>query len=93
MQQELTNFYQFLYHMTHVVTFQLKSWFFHSHKNRKDSLEGSLDRVSLAAELEFPKILVPRLPQHTSDVNIECVGMSEWSKQQCSLHVTSFLEH
>ena len=21
-------------------------------------------------ELEFPKILVPRLPQHTSDVNI-----------------------
>ena len=93
MQQELTNFYQFLYHMTHVVTFQLKSWFFHSHKNRKDSLEGSLDRVSLAAELEFPKILVPRLPQHTSDVNIECVGKSEWSKQQCSLHVTSFLEH
>ena len=93
MQQELTNFYQFLYHMTHVVTFQLKSWFFHSHKNRKDSLEGSLDQVSLAAELEFPKMLVPRLPQHTSDVNIECVGKSEWSKQQCSLHMTSFLEH
>ena len=57
----------------------------HSHKKRKDSLEGSLDRVLLAAELEFPKILVPRLPQHTSDVNIECAGKSEWSKQQCSL--------
>ena len=65
----------------------------HSHKKRKDSLEGSLDRVLLAAELEFPKILVPRLPQHTSDVNIECAGKSEWSKQKCSLHVTSFLEH
>ena len=52
----------------------------HSHKKRKDSLEGNLDRVLLAAELEFPKILVPRLPQHTSDVNIECAGNSEWSK-------------
>ena len=27
----------------------------HSHKKRKDSLEGSLDRVWFAAELEFPK--------------------------------------
>ena len=51
--------------------------FNHSHKKQKDSLEGSLDRVLLAAELEFPKILVPRLPQHTSDVNIECAGKSE----------------
>ena len=65
----------------------------HSHKKQKDSLEGSLDRVLLAAKLEFPKILVPRLPQHTSNVNTECAGKSEWSKQQCSLHVTSFLEH
>ena len=65
----------------------------HSHKKRKYSLEGSLDRVLLAAELGFSKILVPRLPQHTSDVNIECAGKSEWSKQQCSLHVASFLEH
>ena len=64
-----------------------------SHKKRKDSLEGSLDRVLLAAELEFPKILVPRLPQHISNVNIECAGKSEWLKQQCSLNVTSFLEH
>ena len=27
----------------------------HSHKKQKDSLEGSLDRLLLAAELEFPK--------------------------------------
>ena len=38
-----------------------------------------MDRVLLAAELEFPKKLVPRLPQHTSDVNIECAGKSEWT--------------
>ena len=64
-----------------------------SHKKRKHSLEGSLDRVLFAAEFEFPKILVPRLPQHTSNVNIECAGKSEWSKQLYSLYVTSFLEH
>ena len=63
----------------------------HSHKKRKDSVEGSLDRVLFAAELEFLKILVPRLPQHTSDVNIECESV--WSKQMYYLHVTSFLEH
>ena len=51
--------------------------FIHSHKKRKDSLEGSLDRVLLAAELEFPKILAPRLSQNTSDVNIEWAGKSE----------------
>ena len=67
------------------------SW--HSHKKRKTSLEGSLDRVLLATELEFPKILEPRLPQHTSDGNIECAGKSVWSKQLCYLHVTSLLEH
>ena len=40
----------------------------HSHKKRKYSLEGSLDQVLLAAKLEFPKILAPRLPpQHTSN--------------------------
>ena len=50
----------------------------HSHEKRKDSLEGSLDRVLLAAEHEFSKILVPRLLQHTSNVNIECAGRSEW---------------
>ena len=35
------------------------------HKKRKDSLEGRLDRVLLAAELEFPNTLVPRLPQNS----------------------------
>ena len=55
----------------HSLSGVMKNVFNHSHKKRKDSLEGSLDRVLLAAELEFPKILVPRLPQHTSDVNIE----------------------
>ena len=40
-----------------------------------------MDQVLFAPELEFPKILVPRLPQHTSDVNIECAGKSVWSKQ------------
>ena len=44
---------------------------------RKDSPEGSLDRVLFVAELQFSKILVPRLPQHTSNVNIECPGKSE----------------
>ena len=75
----------------HNATFN--NHFKHSHKKRKDSLKGSLDRVLLAAELEFPKILVPRLPQHTSNVNTECAGKSEWSKQLYSLYLTSFLEH
>ena len=66
---------------------------YHSHKKRKDSLEGSLDWVSFAAKLEFPKILVPRLSQHSSNVDTECAGKSEWSKQLYSLYVTSFLEH
>ena len=60
----------------------------HSHKKWKDILEGSLDRVLFAAELEFPKILVPMLPQNSSNVNIECAG-----KNNGILYVTSFLEH
>ena len=52
---------------------------YHSHKKRKDGLEGSLDRVWSTAELEFPKILVRRLPQHTWDVNIKYAGSLEWS--------------
>ena len=68
--------------------------FKHSHKKWKDSLEGSLlDRVLLSAEREFPKILVPRLPPHAKNVNDKCSGKSEWSKQQFSLYVNSFLEH
>ena len=44
----------------------------HSHTKRKDSLEGNLDRVLLAAELDFPKIVVPMLLQNSSKVNVEC---------------------
>ena len=65
----------------------------HSHKKRKDSLKGSLDRVLFAAELEFPKILVPRIPQHTSNVNTERAGKTEWSKQLHYFYVNSFFEH
>ena len=61
----------------------------HSHKKRRDSLEGSLVRVLLATELEFPKILVPRLSQNTSNGNIECAGKSK----QLYYYVTSLLEH
>ena len=45
-------------------------------KKQKDSLEVSLDRVLFAADLVFPKILVPRLPQKTSNVNTECARNS-----------------
>ena len=51
--------------------------FNHGHKKRTDSLQGSLVRELFAAELEFPKILVPRLPQNTSNVNIESTGKSK----------------
>ena len=46
----------------------------HSHKKRKHILGGSLVRVSFAAEIEFPKILVLRLSPNTSNVNIESTG-------------------
>ena len=52
---------------------------FHSHEKWK----GSLDRLLFAAEYEFPKILVPRRPQNSSNVNIECAGKS---KQLYSLY-------
>ena len=65
----------------------------HSQKKRKDSLEGSLDRVLFAAELDFLKIPVPKLPRHTSDINIEYAGKSQWSKQLYSLYLTSFFRH
>ena len=72
---------------------QMINNFNHSHKKRKDSLEGSLDWALFTAELEFSKILVHRLPQHTSNVNIEYGRKSELSKQVYSLYATSFLEH
>ena len=47
------------------LNFLNNSWQ-HSRKKRKDNLEGSLDRVLFAAQLEIPTILVPKIPQHTS---------------------------
>ena len=49
----------------------------HSRKKRKDSPESSLVRVLFAAELELLKILVPRLPQNTSNVNLKSTGKSK----------------
>ena len=47
-----------------------------------------LVRVLFAAALEFPTILVPRLPQNTSSVNIESTEKSK----QVYYYVTNFLE-
>ena len=52
-------------------------------RNRKDSLEGALDRVLFATELEFRKIPVPRLPQNTSNVNIDCARKSKQLHSLC----------
>ena len=49
----------------------------HTQKKRKDSLEGSLDWVLFAAEFEFSKIYIPRLPQNSSNVNTEYAGKSK----------------
>ena len=65
-----------------LILFLLKTWITvdlhivkkHSHKKRKSSLGGSLDRVLFEAQLEFRKMLAPRLPQNSSNVNIESVG-------------------
>ena len=55
----------------------------HNHKKQKDSLEGSLVRVLIVAELEFLKILVPSLPQNTSNVNIKSTGKSKQLHYLC----------
>ena len=51
--------------------------FQHRHNKRNDSLKSTLNRVLFAAELEFPKILIRRLPQNTSNVNTECARKSK----------------
>ena len=57
---------------------------------RNDSLEGSLDRVFFATELEFTKILVPRLPQNKSNVNMESAGwINKWINKFLALKITS----
>ena len=50
----------------------------HSHKKRKDSLEGRLDRVLLAAEHESLKI-----SQNTKNVDIDCAGESKQLYSLC----------
>ena len=57
--------------------------FHHTLKKRKDSLEGSLARVLFTGKLEFPKILVPRLPQNSSNVNTECARKSKQLYSLC----------
>ena len=42
-----------------------------------------MERVLFAVELEFPKILVPRLPQNTSNLNNECVGKRKQLHSLC----------
>ena len=57
-----------------VITFCLCS---HNHKKWTDSREGGHDRVVFAAKLDFPKALVPWLPENTLNVSIDSVGKSE----------------
>ena len=40
-------------------------------------MEGDLNGILFAVKLEFPKILLPRLPQNTSSLNIDCAGKSK----------------
>ena len=60
------------YENTFVLTFIMGIFCLrHSHRKRRDSLESSLDRVLFAAKPEFLKILVPRLPQNSSNAKIK----------------------
>ena len=60
-----------------------------SDKKQKDSLEGILDGSLFASELEFPKILVPRLPKKTPHVNTEYAR----KLKQLFFYVISLLDH
>ena len=65
---------------------EIKYKIYHNSNNNiemKNSLESSLDPVLFAAELDFPKILVPRLTKNRSNVNTECARKS---KQLYSLY-------
>ena len=65
----------------------------HSHKKRKDRVLDSLDRVLFAAELECSKILVPRLPQNLSYVNIECARKSKQLYSLCDQLLGAMIYH
>ena len=60
------------------------SMLWNSQKKRNYSLEDSLVPVLYAVEIELPKIIKPRLPQNTSNLNIEITGKSK--KLYCSCH-------
>ena len=59
-------------------------------RNGKIIWKGSPVRISFAAEHEFPKMLVPRLPQNTSSVNIESTGKLKQLYYLCD-HLLGFL--
>ena len=63
-------FYSYL-KMNNIIIFSGKNNCNHTHKKQKDRLKVSLDQVLFAAKLELLKILVHRLPQNSSSVNIE----------------------
>ena len=63
------------------------------YKKRKNSLEGSLERVLFAAELELPKILVPRLPQISSNVNICARKLKQLYSECDQLHGALIYPH
>ena len=57
--------------------------------NSHEKWKESLDRVIFAAKLELPKILIPRFPQNTLNVN------NAWAENQnyYNLYVISLFEH
>ena len=61
----------------------------HSHKKRKDSLEVTTVRIFFTAELEFSKILVPRLLQRIHQMQTFTVLENQ---NNCIIYETSFLE-
>ena len=68
------------FHMILILVFCLLIHSNDSHKKHKYRLEGSLVRVLFAADHEFPKILVPRLPKNVPKLN------------NCIIIVISYLE-
>ena len=64
---------------------------YHSREKWKNILVGSMDRVLFAAEPDFPKILVLRPPQNTSNVNIEWAGKSKNVYSLCDQLLASLI--
>ena len=58
--------------LTHLLNMLFSFNMFYSHKKRNVSLEGSLERVLLAAEFEFSKTSVLKLPRNISNATSEC---------------------